>query len=108
MELAASIAAEGHQHQRGGGHPGAPRVVLGEAVQGGEEGVHERGVGLDRLLAGGPTEMGRPEEVDVGAEVLAQQVHPHAPSPLGPLDRAPGEALVGLGLHPPELAEQVR
>jgi hypothetical protein len=52
--------------------------------------------------------MGCFEKVNVGAQVLAQELHPEAPPSLGPVGRADGQALVSLGFHPPELTEQVR
>jgi hypothetical protein len=108
VELAAPVAAEGHQHQRSGGQRLAPRVVHHQAVERGQEAVHEGGVGLHRLLAGGPAQVGGTQKVDIRGEMLAQDLEPQAASTLRQLGRVAVEPLLGLRLDPADLSQQFR
>ena len=108
MQLAAAIAAERHQDHRARGEALAARVLHRQPVEGGQEAIHERGVGLHRLLAGGAAQVGRAQEVDVGGQVLAQHLESEPAPPLRDLGRAAFETLVGLRLDPANLSKQFR
>jgi len=107
VQLPAPVAAQRDQHERGGSRALAAGIVHRQAKEGDEEGVHERGIRLHGLLTRGPAEMGGAEEVHIGGQVLAQQLEPKPALPVRPLTRLAVEALLGLRLHPSELAEQL-
>ena len=107
MQLPAPVAPQRDQHHRRGLGPLAAGIVHRQAEQGDEEAVHEGGVRLHRLLAGGAAQVGGPEEIHIGGQVLAQQLQPEPSLPVCPLPRLALEALLGLGLHPANLAEEL-
>src|SRR5262245_46789669 len=108
MQLAASVAAERHEDQGHGDSSLALGVVGGQAEQGRDETVHERRIGLHRLLARGTAQMGRSKEVDVRVQVLAEQLETQPATPVGAVRRGAGEAEVDLALDAPELAKEFR
>ena len=65
MQLAAPVSAEGHEDEGRGVAPSRLASSDGQAVERREEAVHERGIGLDGLLAGRAAQMGRAEEIHV-------------------------------------------
>ncbi len=87
MQLAAPVAAEGDQHERRRGGAFPLGVFGGEPEQGLEEAVHERRVGLNGLLARGAAEVSGSEEIDVGREVLPEQLEPEPPPTVRSLRR---------------------
>ena len=107
MELAATIPAQRHQDHEGGGEALPARVLRRQAIEGGEEGVHEGGIRLDGLLAGGASQVGSAEKVHVGGEVLAEQLEAEPAPALRAFRRLTFEALLGLGLDAAELLEQL-
>ena len=87
---------------------GRTGVLGSEPEQRHEETIHERRIRLNRLLARGTTEMGGPQEVHVGVEVLAEQLESEPAPTVGALGLGPVEAALGLGLDTPELTKQFR
>ena len=108
VQLAAPVAPEGDQHQRRGGGSLALGVLGGKPEQRREEAVHECRVGLNGLLTRGAAEMGGAEEIDVGRQVLAEQLEPQSPATISSLGRSAVESALGLGLDAPELAKEFR
>ena len=108
MELAPAVAAQRDQDHRRGRRAFLPRVLHRQPVERAEEAVHEGGIRLDRLLAGGAPQVGGAQEVDVGGEVLPQELEAETSSSLRPLRRCALESPLGLGLDAAELTEQFR
>jgi len=52
--------------------------------------------------------MGGAEEIDVGRQVLAEQLEPQSPATIRSLGRSAVESALGLGLDAPELAKEFR
>ncbi len=52
--------------------------------------------------------MGGSEEIDIGREVLAEQLEPESPPTVGPLGRSAVESALSLSLDAPELAKEFR
>ena len=108
MELASAVAAQGNEHDRRLDRALAPGIVGGEAEQGLDEAIHERGIRLHGLLPGSATEMGRPEEIDVRGEVLAKELEPEPPAAIGAFGNASLESALGLRFHPSKLTKKLR
>ena len=83
-------------------------VLHGEPEEGREEAVHERRIGLHRLLAGRAAEVGGLEEVDVLGEVLSQELEPEPAPALRTIGRRALEAPLRLRLDAAQATEQVR
>ena len=106
-QLAAPVAAEGNQDERSRRDAFPLGVVHGQSEEGREEAIHEGGVGLHRLLARRAPEVGCLEEVDIGGQVLAEELEPEPPLPFRALGGRPVEAPLRLCLHAFHLAEKV-
>jgi hypothetical protein len=95
MELAPSVAAERHHHQRRGVEPGPHRVVGDEPGEREDDPVHEVRVGADRFLPRRALGVSHLEGVESLRERLPEECEPKATpvfSALGSCLGAPGPA----------------
>jgi hypothetical protein len=107
VQLSAPEAAEGDENERGGSRAFAPGVGGGDAIEGFEKSVHERGIGLDGLLARGAAEMGRAQEFDIRVEMLAEQIEPEPTPAIDSPGFTPVRSSLGSSFRAAELPEKL-